>query len=294
MSKMTEEQKQRMQLIDYLAKQRGVSREELVVMLERTIREAARKAVRNYQNVEVKIDEKGGVACLARLMVVSKVVDSTLEIDLPTARTKIPDAELGKEVLWEVDTKDFGRIASQAARQLLTTGLQEAEKRHVVSQFMGQEGQLLNGTISRRDKNGVWIDFGNAEGLMPPKGCIPGEQYEINDHITVLLKTLNPDKPGASLFVTRSSADFVRRLEERMAELLLRHTTTLGVRQSLCSRTTLQRREETVQTPYGPVRRKVSEGCGIRRVKYEYDDLAAIAQAQGLSLAEVEAKLAHA
>lgn len=215
MSKMTEEQKQRMQLIDYLAKQRGVSREELVVMLERTIREAARKAVRNYQNVEVKIDEKGGVACLARLMVVSKVVDSTLEIDLPTARTKIPDAELGKEVLWEVDTKDFGRIASQAARQLLTTGLQEAEKRHVVSQFMGQEGQLLNGTISRRDKNGVWIDFGNAEGLMPPKGCIPGEQYEINDHITVLLKTLNPDKPGASLFVTRSSADFVRRLFER-------------------------------------------------------------------------------
>ncbi len=215
MSKMTEEQKQRMQLIDYLAKQRGVSREELMAMLERTIREAARKAVRNYQNVEVKIDEKGGVACLARLMVVSKVVDPTLEIDLPTALTKVPEAELNQEVLWEVDTKDFGRIASQVARQLLTSGLQEAEKRHVVSQFMGQEGQLLNGTISRRDKNGVWIDFGNGEGLMPPKGCIPGEQYEINDHITVLLKTLNPDKPGASLFVTRSSADFVRRLFER-------------------------------------------------------------------------------
>ena len=131
-------------------------------MLERAIREAARKAVRNYLNVDVKIDEKGGMACYARLVVVEKVVDPTLEIDLGTALTKVPDAAIGKEILWEVNTKDFGRIAAQAARQFMTTGLQDASKRHVVSQFMGQEGQLLNGSISRRDKNGIWIDFGNA------------------------------------------------------------------------------------------------------------------------------------
>ena len=215
MSKMTEEQKQRLQQMDYVAKQHGLTREEMTAMLERAIREAARKAVRNYLNVDVKIDEKGGMACYARLVVVEKVVDPTLEIDLGTALTKVPDAAIGKEILWEVNTKDFGRIAAQAARQFMTTGLQDASKRHVVSQFMGQEGQLLNGSISRRDKNGIWIDFGNAEGLMPPKGCIPGEQYEIGDHLTVLLKTLNPDKPGASLFVTRSSPEFVRRLFER-------------------------------------------------------------------------------
>ena len=215
MSKMTEEQKQRLQQMDYVAKQHGLTREEMTAMLERAIREAARKAVRNYLNVDVKIDEKGGMACYARLVVVEKVVDPTLEIDLGTALTKVPDAAIGKEILWEVNTKDFGRIAAQAARQFMTTGLQDASKRDVVSQFMGQEGQLLNGSISRRDKNGIWIDFGNAEGLMPPKGCIPGEQYEIGDHLTVLLKTLNPDKPGASLFVTRSSPEFVRRLFER-------------------------------------------------------------------------------
>ena len=126
MSKMTEEQKQRLQQMDYVAKQHGLTREEMTAMLERAIREAARKAVRNYLNVDVKIDEKGGMACYARLVVVEKVVDPTLEIDLGTALTKVPDAAIGKEILWEVNTKDFGRIAAQAARQFMTTGLQDA------------------------------------------------------------------------------------------------------------------------------------------------------------------------
>ena len=75
---------------------------------------------------------------------------------------------------------------------------------------------------------------------------------------------------------------------ERFAELLFRHTTTLGIRQHLCDRYTLSRRTETVATPYGPIRKKVSSGYGVRREKYEYDDLAAAAKAEGVSLAEME------
>ena len=77
---------------------------------------------------------------------------------------------------------------------------------------------------------------------------------------------------------------------ERMVRLLLRHTTTLGVREQLCRRYTLKRRVETVNTPYGPVRKKVSEGYGVRREKYEYEDLAGIAAEQGISLMELESR----
>jgi transcription termination/antitermination protein NusA len=215
MSKTTDEQKTRNQLIAHLASVRGVSREELVAMLERTLREAARRAVRNYQNVDAKIDERGGITCVAHLTVVEKVVDPSLEISLEMARTKFPDAQLGMDVAWDIEVKEFGRIASQLGRQVFTTNLQEAEKRHVVSQFTGREGQLFNGTVSRRDKNGVWVTIENTEALMPPKGCIPGEQYEVGDHVTVLLKSLNPDKGGAGLIVNRSSPEFVVRLFER-------------------------------------------------------------------------------
>lgn len=66
--------------------------------------------------------------------------------------------------------------------------------------------------------------------------------------------------------------------EEKMVELLFRHTTTLGVREHISRRFTLKRREETVETAYGPVRKKISQGHGVTRTKLEYEDLAAIAK----------------
>ena len=79
--------------------------------------------------------------------------------------------------------------------------------------------------------------------------------------------------------------------KEKIVALLLRHTTTLGVREQLCRRYTLTRRIETVTTPYGPVRKKLSQGYGVCREKYEYEDLAAIAAEQKMSLLELEKKL---
>ena len=75
----------------------------------------------------------------------------------------------------------------------------------------------------------------------------------------------------------------------KVVELLFRHTTTIGVRETAYSRHVLDRREESVDTPYGPIRRKVSTGYGVRRVKYEHDDLARLADAQGISLQEARA-----
>ncbi len=204
------------QMMDYVAHQRGIEREELIEMIRKSVREAARRAVTSYDEVDASIDSKtGAITCCAKLTVVEKVENPAAEIDLPMARTLFPSVQLDTVVNWPVKVEDFGRIAAQCARQVLTTGLQDAEKRHIVSAFQGQEGQLLSGTVVRKDRFGVWIDFGTTEGLMAPKNYIPGEEYEIGDPITVLLKTLNPDKPGPSLHVTRSSPDFVKRLFER-------------------------------------------------------------------------------
>ena len=78
---------------------------------------------------------------------------------------------------------------------------------------------------------------------------------------------------------------------EALLRVLFRHTTTLGVREVKCARSTLRRREETLDTPYGPVRLKISEGWGVVRKKAEYDDLSRIAREEGLSLEEVRAKI---
>ena len=93
-------------------------------------------------------------------------------------------------------------------------------------------------------------------------------------------------RPGVLLTVLCRPAE-----QEKMAKLLFRHTTTLGVRVGLCSRFTLRRSEEVTQTPYGPVRRKISRGYGVCREKPEYDDLVKIAREQGKSLSEIREML---
>ena len=97
---------------------------------------------------------------------------------------------------------------------------------------------------------------------------------------------MKKSRPGVLLTVLCRPAE-----QEKMAKLLFRHTTTLGVRVGLCSRFTLRRSEEVTQTPYGPVRRKISRGYGVCREKPEYEDLAAIARAQGKSLSEIREML---
>lgn len=79
--------------------------------------------------------------------------------------------------------------------------------------------------------------------------------------------------------------------KEEMLQLIFRHTTTLGIREYLCSRYTLSRRSETLHTPYGDVRIKHAEGWGVRRSKPEFDDLARIAAREGISLAEAAARI---
>lgn len=81
--------------------------------------------------------------------------------------------------------------------------------------------------------------------------------------------------------------------KEKLVRMIFQNTTTIGVREHSCSRYTLKRSFETVQTPYGEVQKKISSGYGVTREKYEYEDLARIAREQGISLAEVRKSIAH-
>ena len=93
---------------------------------------------------------------------------------------------------------------------------------------------------------------------------------------------MKKSRPGILLTVLCKEAD-----KEKMVSLIFKHTTTLGIREKFCSRYTLQRMVETVGTPYGVIRKKVSAGYGVRRSKYEYEDLAKAARVNDLSIEQV-------
>ncbi len=97
---------------------------------------------------------------------------------------------------------------------------------------------------------------------------------------------MKKSRPGILLTVMCREAD-----KEKMVHLLFKHTTTLGIREKFCTRYKLERKIETVDTPYGPIRRKVSTGYGVKRSKYEYEDIAAVAKEKGLSISQVVSEI---
>ena len=97
---------------------------------------------------------------------------------------------------------------------------------------------------------------------------------------------MKKNRPGTMLSVLSRGSD-----RDKLRELLFRHTTTLGVRERAWERTVLSRRQETVETPWGPVRVKISEGSGVVRRKPEYEDLAKIARENGLTLSEITERI---
>ena len=97
---------------------------------------------------------------------------------------------------------------------------------------------------------------------------------------------MKKSRPGILVRVMCTAED-----RERLLSLIFRHSSTIGVRENICGRYILDRREETVMTDLGPVRRKISSGYGVKRCKYEYEDIKRIASENDLSLNEVLARL---
>ncbi|MFA6724871.1 MAG: transcription termination factor NusA [Lentisphaeria bacterium] len=202
--------------LDYLEHERGIDRESLIELIAESLRSAARKAIRQTRELVVKFDEKDALfRCWAKLFVVEQVEDPGSEIELEKARQKFPAAAVGEEIEWEVTPQNFGRIAAQAARQVISQGLRQAEKRNICELYRDQLNQLLNGVVRQIERNEIIIDFGQAEGAMRFQDKLPGEEYQQGDHLTAMLVEINDSNPGPSLYVSRNHPDFVVKLFER-------------------------------------------------------------------------------
>ncbi|MDY0175776.1 MAG: transcription termination factor NusA [Lentisphaeria bacterium] len=202
--------------LDYLEHERGIDRESLIELIAESLRSAARKAIRQTRELVVKFDEKDALfRCWAKLFVVEQVDDPGSEIELEKARLKFPTVAVGDELEWEVTPRNFGRIAAQAARQVISQGLRQAEKRNICELYKDQLNQLLNGVVRQIERNEIIIDFGQAEGAMRFQDKLPGEEYQQGDHLTALLVEINDSNPGPSLYVSRNHPDFVVKLFER-------------------------------------------------------------------------------
>ena len=202
-------------MLDYIEQKRGISQDQLVTAVENAIASASRKSIHPASKLEVKLDRKTGqIRAWAKLTVVDAFPNND-QITLEKARTVFPDVKVGDEIDWEVTPKNFGRIAASTARQTIIQNLRKAEKEIVKVEYQDKVGEIVNGTVKRMEAGAIIVDLLKSEGIIEARDKVPGESYMVGERINALLIKVETEASGPSLILSRSNAEFVKKLFER-------------------------------------------------------------------------------
>jgi N utilization substance protein A len=146
--------------------------------------------------------------------VVDSVADPKLQIHVEKAQVFKAGAVIGDTIEREIDPSYLGRIAAQTARQAIMQRLRAFEKERIYDDFKDSVGDIVSGTVRRRERNDLFIDLGKAEAVMPGKEQVPGEEYAPGERIRCILLEIENSSRGPEIILSRASPKFVRRLFE--------------------------------------------------------------------------------
>ena len=207
-------------LIDYYEREKGLSREKILLALESAFLSAYRKMVPgsgsiNYLRAEINVD-KGKVRIFADLEVVpdEEYSDKFNQIPLSLAVKLDKNAVLHDLLPTNITPKGFGRIAVQTARQTMLQKLLDAEKEMPYDEFKDRAGDLVTGTIRRFEKGDIFVDLGKFEGVMTSRERVPNEDYSVGDRMRFYVVEVRTEARGPEVILSRSHPNLVRRLFE--------------------------------------------------------------------------------
>ena len=202
---------------EQLEREKGISKDVLVSSLCDALVAAYKKHIRDKdaENVEAILDESTGeIGVFRTKVVVSEVENEDLEISLEDAKEIDEEVELDDEVKIEVTPENFGRIAAQSAKQVITQRIREAERKLVLDEFLSKKGTLITGIIQRRDDRNVIVNIGKTDAVMPSREQIPGEYYKPGNRIRVFVLDVKETSRLPQVIVSQAHPEIVRELFE--------------------------------------------------------------------------------
>ncbi|MEN2464535.1 transcription termination factor NusA [Ornithinibacillus sp. FSL M8-0202] len=201
--------------IENLGKEKGIDKEILIEALEAALISAYKKNFKSATNVRVELDEKSGtMRVFSRKTVVEEVLDNQQEISLEEAKKIDPNYEIEDIIEVEVTPKDFGRIAAQAAKQVVTQRVREAERGVIFSEYSDREEDVMTGIIQRIDPRFVYVNLGKIEAKLPESEQMPTEEYQVHDRLKVFVTKVENTSKGPQIFISRSHPGLLKRLFE--------------------------------------------------------------------------------
>lgn len=209
--------------VDLVEKEKGIDREIIFEAMENALM-AAYKRNTGITNSKVVIDKKtGDIKVFSYLTVVEDVnpddeesddIDLDTEISLTDARKINKTLNVGDTIDTLVTPKDFGRVATSTAKQVLIQKMREAERSSILNDFGDKQDEMLIGTVELEDTDNYYINLGRSNGVLPKKECIPGEKIVMGSSIKVYVTKVDSNGKGLLILLSRTHYGFVKRLFE--------------------------------------------------------------------------------
>ncbi|MGG4488968.1 transcription termination factor NusA [Metabacillus idriensis] len=198
-----------------LEKEKGISKEVIIEAIEAALISAYKRNFNQAQNVRVDLNrDTGTMRVFARKDVVDEVYDPRLEVSVEEAQSVNPSYQVNDVLEMEVTPKDFGRIAAQTAKQVVTQRVREAERGVIYSEFVDREEDIMTGIVQRIDSKFIYVSLGKIEALLPVSEQMPNEKYKPHDRIKVFITKVEKTTKGPQIFVSRTHPGLLKRLFE--------------------------------------------------------------------------------
>ncbi|KMY29575.1 transcription termination factor NusA [Lysinibacillus xylanilyticus] len=201
--------------LNALEEQKGISRDVLIEAIEAALVTAYKRNFNQAQNVRVDLNlDKGSIRVFSRKDVVEEVEDDRLQISEEDAKAINPAYQLEDVVEQEVTPRNFGRIAAQTAKQVVTQRVREAERGIIYEQYVDREDDIVTGIVERLDARNIYVGLGKVEAALPQNEQIQGETYRPHDRIKVYITKVERTTRGPQVIVSRTHPGLLRRLFE--------------------------------------------------------------------------------
>ncbi|HEX8534480.1 MAG TPA: transcription termination factor NusA [Allosphingosinicella sp.] len=200
-------------IADSVAREKLIDRGIVIEAMEDAIQRAARARYGAENDIRAKLDPTSGDLRLWRVVeVVEQVDDYFKQVSLEDAQKLQPGAELGDFIVDPLPPIEFGRIAAQAAKQVIFQKVRDAERERQYEEFKDRAGEIITGVVKRVEFGHVVVDLGRAEGVIRRDQQIPREVVRVGDRVRALILSVRRENRGPQIFLSRAHPDFMKKL----------------------------------------------------------------------------------
>ena len=205
-----------LRIAEAVALEKSIDKELIINSMENGIAKAAKSKFGSENEIQVQINrESGDISIFRKLQIVEKPLNTNLEISLNEAYTldeNNRDKNIGDEILQPLPSFDFGRIAAQTAKQVITFSVREAERERQFNDFYDKKDSILSGIVKRVEFGNVIVDLGGTEAIIQKNEMIPRENIKAGDRVKAYCLDVRREQRGQQIFLSRAHHKFMEKL----------------------------------------------------------------------------------